>query len=393
MFIRSKKTIFQIILVVIIMLNLPLISTAAETVIINHQNWDPSNVDQTLFDAVRTKKMLFGHASIGGQIVEGLRTLASQNPSRYAMTFKEDPPALTSPALAFPYIGPNGNPFDKITRFKNKIESTDANGNVWGNVLDIAYFKFCYVDIGTNSDVNQIFTEYINSVKNLQAQYPNCQFIYFTVPLEGKLDYEYDMIQNKNRHQLNELIRNYVKQNGGYLYDLADLEAYDDSGVYQTFEYQGATYPKAWFVPNNYANDGWTTDDGAHLNSKGKEHLALAMWKLWVSVVDPVAVTGMKDNNEVPQTIEVSENYPNPFNPSTNFQISLQRPAHVAIDIYNILGKQVDHLDFEKLSSGTHVIKWNARALPSGVYFYEVKSDIDSDHLMAIKVGRMVLLK
>lgn len=387
-----KKTVFQILFSGLIIVYLPFTSFADKTVIINHENWNPSNVDQTLFDAVRTKKILFGHASIGGQIVEGLRTLSSQNPSKFAMIFKEDPSALESPTLAFPYIGPNGNPFDKITRFENKIESTDANGDIWGNVLDFAYFKFCYVDIGTNSDIKKIFNGYINSIKNLKTKYQTCQFIYFTVPLEGKLNYEYDMIQNKNRHQLNEMIRNYVKQNGGYLYDLADLEAYDDSGIYQTFEYEGKTYPKAWFEPNNFINDGWTSDDGAHLNSKGKEHLALAMWKLWVSLIDSEAVTQIS-NNTAPTTISISNNYPNPFNPTTNFRVTLKSSSRITIEIFNILGKPIDYLNFENLPSGTHILKWNAGNLPSGVYFYKVSSDIKNRKLAVVKSGRMVLLK
>jgi hypothetical protein len=83
----------------------------------------------------------------------------------------------------------------------------------------------------------------------------------------------------------------------------------------------------------------------------------------------------------IPDVFALNQNYPNPFNPST--QISFDVPAgadHVMINVYNILGQNVNTLVNEVMSPGSYTVDWNAtdfmgNAVASGIYFYELRSN------------------
>ena len=91
--------------------------------------------------------------------------------------------------------------------------------------------------------------------------------------------------------------------------------------------------------------------------------------------------------NELPVSFELSNNYPNPFNPETKIQIGLPKDSDVRLQIFNIRG-QIIATPFEgNLPAGSHTVNFNASTLPSGVYFYKIVADEFTD------VKRMVLVK
>lgn len=75
------------------------------------------------------------------------------------------------------------------------------------------------------------------------------------------------------------------------------------------------------------------------------------------------AVTGR------PGSFVLHQNFPNPFNPSTSIQFELPRPGHVRIEVMNVAGECVAVLLDEFRPAGAHLIRWDARQHPSGVYF------------------------
>lgn len=393
-----KKKIYRIISAAIsglfFCVGLQSLSFAQEAKVINHSNWSPVACTQNELDVIRSKKMYFGHASIGGQILDGIRDLSKNESARYSLRVTVEPSALNDPGLIDYYIGPNGDPLAKVERFKNFIQSTDANGHEWGNTLDIAYFKFCYVDFDENSNIDNIFDTYITTVNSIITQYPNCKFVYFTVPLQGNLTTDRRMAENVVRNEMNAKIRDYVQKNGGILFDLADIESYDDQGNYQSFSYNGKTYPKAWFVADNYANDGWTTDDGAHLNDKGKDHLARAMWNLWVAITSGSSpVESLNSEGQFVKEYAISDNYPNPFNPATTFEVDLPRSADVSLEVFNVLGDHVSTQNENHLSPGVHHLTWAGNEMPSGIYFYKINIHDQNSRGYKTKSGRMILIK
>jgi len=69
-----------------------------------------------------------------------------------------------------------------------------------------------------------------------------------------------------------------------------------------------------------------------------------------------------------------SRNAPNPFNPSTTIEYTLDQGAEVTITVFNMIGHQVAVLQQEYLSAGTHAVKWDATGLATGVYFYRIQA-------------------
>jgi len=78
---------------------------------------------------------------------------------------------------------------------------------------------------------------------------------------------------------------------------------------------------------------------------------------------------------------------PNPFNPVTRISYTVPANQHVLIAIYDVAGRLVENLVDETKSAGEYVVEWDAGRLPSGVYFYRMKSGSETF------VRRAVLLK
>ncbi len=93
--------------------------------------------------------------------------------------------------------------------------------------------------------------------------------------------------------------------------------------------------------------------------------------------IDPTHVE--KANGKVPN-FTLFNNYPNPFNPSTNIGYVLSRSTRVNISIYNCLGQLVKVLVDDNQAYGHHEILWDGtdqsqNLVQSGVYFVEMKAD------------------
>ncbi len=83
------------------------------------------------------------------------------------------------------------------------------------------------------------------------------------------------------------------------------------------------------------------------------------------------------DLNPISQ-FKLHQNFPNPFNPQTTIRFDLSEADDVQLIIYNALGQEVRHLVSGYMSSGRHVVTWDARdewgqQVSAGVYVYQLK--------------------
>ena len=67
---------------------------------------------------------------------------------------------------------------------------------------------------------------------------------------------------------------------------------------------------------------------------------------------------------------------PNPFNPTTQISYSLPEESFVTLSVYDVTGRLVERLVSDLKSHGEHAIEWNAKDLPSGVYFYRIQAGV-----------------
>jgi len=79
-------------------------------------------------------------------------------------------------------------------------------------------------------------------------------------------------------------------------------------------------------------------------------------------------------DNSVPVKYFLSQNYPNPFNPSTVIRYQIPVSGFVSLKIFDVLGNEMAELVNEKHNEGSYEIIFNAVNIPSGVYYYRLKS-------------------
>ena len=76
---------------------------------------------------------------------------------------------------------------------------------------------------------------------------------------------------------------------------------------------------------------------------------------------------------KVPKEYFLEQNYPNPFNPVTTIRFSIPNFQRVVITVYNILGQRIYTLMDEEKSAGSYEVRFNAKGISSGVYFYQLR--------------------
>lgn len=80
----------------------------------------------------------------------------------------------------------------------------------------------------------------------------------------------------------------------------------------------------------------------------------------------------VQTGNNIPEKHSLSQNYPNPYNPSTIIRFQIKDLRFVTLKVYNILGKEITTLCNEKLQLGEYETTFDAGKLPGGVYFYKL---------------------
>jgi len=100
-----------------------------------------------------------------------------------------------------------------------------------------------------------------------------------------------------------------------------------------------------------------------------------------------VVATSITQLNSIVTGYELSQNFPNPFNPSTKINFSIPASSNVVLKIYNELGKEIETLVNQNLNAGEYQAEFNAADLSSGIYYYRIET---SDFVLTRK---MLLVK
>lgn len=227
-------------------------------------------VPQEKLRALSLKKIFFGHKSVGQNIIEGLQDVMRTTPLvRLDILETTSPTDFDKPIFAHSIVGTNKNPSSKIKAFRDILD-----GGV-GQVVDIAFFKFCFVDIDHTSDLGALFKEYDETIAYLTTKFPKLKIITVTVPLMsrpvgimakvkkllGRLPW--DEQDNIQRNEYNEMLR---ARYGESLFDLAKTESTTLLGKKAVFAKDNRSYD---LLDRSY------TDDGGHLNALGRQVAAI----------------------------------------------------------------------------------------------------------------------
>ncbi|MBT3479682.1 MAG: choice-of-anchor B family protein [Candidatus Marinimicrobia bacterium] len=94
-----------------------------------------------------------------------------------------------------------------------------------------------------------------------------------------------------------------------------------------------------------------------------------------------------EDDSIIPENFDLKQNYPNPFNPVTQIQYELPLAGEIVLTLYNTLGVEIMQLDKGIKSAGIHQISFDGSNLPTGIYFYQLRTG------NFVKTKKMSLIK
>ncbi|MCL6097418.1 MAG: T9SS type A sorting domain-containing protein [Bacteroidetes bacterium] len=80
------------------------------------------------------------------------------------------------------------------------------------------------------------------------------------------------------------------------------------------------------------------------------------------------------DESTIPAGYLLSQNFPNPFNPTTTIKFSISKSQFVSIKVYDILGKEISTLVNEEKTPSSYEVQFNGSSLASGMYFYRMQA-------------------
>jgi hypothetical protein len=252
----------------------------AGLLIINHENTNLVSIPENWIDSAKAKLHIFyAHTSHGSQLTSGMTGLEAWKGSLYAWN---DGGAGGALDLDDHYadlgdLGSGGyTGWATTTRtYLENSENSDVNVVIW---------SWCGgVSVNTEEDINT----YLNTMSQLEADYPNISFIYMTGHLDGTGE-------EGNLHLRNEQIRKFCTDHKKILYDFADIESYDPDGNYYLdkmandgCEYDSdgngsrdANWAIEWQNSHN-ENVEWYSCGSAHSQPLNANMKAYAAWWLW----------------------------------------------------------------------------------------------------------------
>lgn len=231
-------------------------------------------ISQAEWQSIMQKKIIFGHQSVGYNVLTGVKSLATL--AGVNIKLIESRTTQFEPSITHFTVGRNKDPYSKIKDFEDTLRSGSIQG------ADIALMKLCYIDINRDTDVFKLAKDYIASLDRLSQEYPKTVFIAVTAPIRtvqsgpkawlkrllGRDPTGY--ADNLSRQNFNKILRDtYAKQ--GRLFDLAN------------FESKGAGSHQCQGQPLEVLNPA-LSDDGGHLNTHGQLYVATSLLKFIASL-------------------------------------------------------------------------------------------------------------
>ena len=306
----------------------------------------------------------------------------------------------------------NGNPIDGA---RIKLRADNASDN-WGYTDNEGKYTFIVgdarnyyarmdSDIGSDPiDTSQYYEVALNTVGGQTYTYsttaegimPEVLYNPVTIPEDDTDDYKLvidftvpeqvitgsiimdDIDDTQFYNKIDDGIINFFMADWiGYLY-------FTDGQIFDTFnEYIGISEGEIEFdIP---ANEMWYAMFNIGDNLNNPQNL-IGSAKLYEYNVNSIY------NNEIPNSTQLHNNYPNPFNPTTTINYSLNYNSNVTLEVFNIKGQKIKTLENEDKIAGNHSLIWNGKdsddeSVASGVYFYKLVSE---EHSF---VKKMVLMK
>jgi len=225
-------------------------------------------------DLVRDARILFGHQSVGANVLDGVKELTDRLRVPPLRVVAGAGPAAATPVsgfLADVRIGRNGDPSSKFEAFRAAAGGAASR-------YDVVTMKLCYADFGAASDPVRVSDAYRGVIASLRAEPASPVVLHITTPLRTmtpgwkllvkrllRSPEDTRRVENAKRAEYSTLLRRTFS--GEPLFDLAAVE----SGLWvETPLAPAADSDAPPALLDRY------TDDGGHLNAEGRSVAARA---------------------------------------------------------------------------------------------------------------------
>jgi len=219
-----------------------------------------------------TQKVFFGHQSVGDNIVDGIRdVMAADHRLKLNLVSSADPQSIPGFAFVETHIGVNRNPASKTAAFNEVIDKG------FGKQGGIAFYKYCYIDFGSSTNVSEVFANYRKGISELREKYPSLTIVHSTVPLTADQpnstakDEVKDYLRklsgrdpNVKRNEFNRMLKEEYGTRDP-VFDLAEIESTHADG---SRSYFSRGFQKVYTLAPEF------TTDGGHLNESGRRRVA-----------------------------------------------------------------------------------------------------------------------
>jgi hypothetical protein len=358
-------------LISVLLLIFPVISISKLPIIADHTSVKKfETIPDEFIQKAAVLRQMFRHASVGTTVNDGLDCIQGTRTTPAECTQFDD----------YKYdrrsweFQPRGN-----SGWYGKVDDFVAEVKAQADKFDIFAFKYCYLDgldgleVPCGKDVNETTInkawDYLRTnMESLESLYPDKIFVWWTIPLT--------QVGMKCTEELNTRIRNYVKENGKILFDIADIECYDPDGNY-------IVNAKGWekaYKP--YCGEQKEDAQACHPNWTGKLLLGKAFWYLSARIAGWEETISV--NNKTNEELTITT-YPNPSNGKFYLSYSLPLYSTIKVRIIDNIGRELWNYCFECVVNRS-VYEINSRIVIPGIYYLII------DCLNGRKISKIIIL-
>jgi hypothetical protein len=253
------------------------------------------------------------------------------------------------------------------SKYSNKYDGnnnqTESLRQYWDDSVWVNIEKYSY-KYDRNNNLTEYFYQYWNEY---DSAWQNLEKYLYTYDENNKLTEEL--------YQMGEgfVWGNFLKT--FYTYDVNNNQI--EALVYRSYDFSWVIYYKGSYSydgNNNLIEELWQSWDGFD-------------WVNFYKAIHSYIPTDVTEFTGEFNDYSLSNNFPNPFNPSTKIKYSIPQTSEVVIKIFDILGNEITTLVNEEKPIGNYELSWDATNLPSGIYFCRMTADKYSS------TKKMILLK
>lgn len=137
------------------------------------------------------------------------------------------------------------------------------------------------------------------------------------------------------------------------------------------------SYP--WTIPNTPASESLVK-----ITDVSNSELYDISQSTFIIIQD---VTGVLESKDIPISYSLYQNFPNPYNPSATIKYQIPNAGFVVLKVYDVLGNVVATLVNEQNEAGSYQVLFDASALSSGVYIYQISVNdfVDTKKMILMK--------